>query len=115
MAGGTGGHVFPAIAVAQTLQKQEWDICWIGTKDRMEVQLVPKNMVSLFDLFKFLVCGKGIKALLNAPFAIFSCGVAGKKNYSRSKSLTLYLVWRNMFQPRWRYGKTLWCTNQFYI
>lgn len=28
---GVRGHVFPAIAVAQYLQKQDWDICWLGT------------------------------------------------------------------------------------
>ena len=47
MAGGTGGHVFPAIAVAQFLQKQGWDICWLGTKDRMEAHLVPKHGICL--------------------------------------------------------------------
>ena len=47
MAGGTGGHVFPAIAVAQTLQKEGWEICWLGTKDRMEAQLVPKHGIPI--------------------------------------------------------------------
>ena len=55
MAGGTGGHVFPAIAVAQTLQKEGWEICWLGTKDRMEAQLVPKHGIPI-RFIKFLGC-----------------------------------------------------------
>lgn len=70
MAGGTGGHVFPAIAVAQCLQKQGWDICWLGTKDRMEAQLVPKHNIPIEFIQISGLRGKGIKALLTAPFAI---------------------------------------------
>lgn len=47
MAGGTGGHVFPAIAVARELQKQGWQIRWLGTKDRMEANLVPKHGIEI--------------------------------------------------------------------
>ncbi|MDU8924111.1 undecaprenyldiphospho-muramoylpentapeptide beta-N-acetylglucosaminyltransferase [Pasteurellaceae bacterium LIM206] len=70
MAGGTGGHVFPAIAVAQYLQRQGWEICWLGTKDRMEAQLVPKYGIPIEFIQISGLRGKGLKALLAAPFAI---------------------------------------------
>ncbi|QLB13925.1 undecaprenyldiphospho-muramoylpentapeptide beta-N-acetylglucosaminyltransferase [Bisgaardia hudsonensis] len=70
MAGGTGGHVFPAIAVAQYLQQLGWDICWLGTKDRMEAQLVPKHNIPIKFIQISGLRGKGINALLKAPFAI---------------------------------------------
>lgn len=70
MAGGTGGHVFPAIAVAQYLQQQGWDICWLGTADRMEAQLVPKHGIPIKFIQISGIRDKGIGALLKAPFAI---------------------------------------------
>ena len=41
MAGGTGGHIFPAQAVATLLAAEGWTIHWLGTADRMEARLVP--------------------------------------------------------------------------
>lgn len=70
MAGGTGGHVFPAIAVACELQQQGWEICWLGTKDRMEADLVPKHGIPIEFIQISGLKGKGVKALLTAPFAI---------------------------------------------
>ncbi|MEE3607896.1 undecaprenyldiphospho-muramoylpentapeptide beta-N-acetylglucosaminyltransferase [Avibacterium paragallinarum] len=70
MAGGTGGHVFPAIAVAQYLQAQGWEICWLGTRDRMEAQLVPKHGIPIEFIQISGLRGKGLKALLAAPFNI---------------------------------------------
>ena len=70
MAGGTGGHVFPAIAVAQELQQHGWEIRWLGTKDRMEAQLVPKHGIPIEFIQISGLRGKGIKSLLFAPFVI---------------------------------------------
>ena len=70
MAGGTGGHVFPAIAVAQELQQHGWEIRWLGTQDRMEAQLVPKHGIPIEFIQISGLRGKGIKSLLFAPFAI---------------------------------------------
>ncbi len=43
MAGGTGGHIFPALAVADCLRTQGWQITWLGARNSMEAELVPKH------------------------------------------------------------------------
>ncbi|WP_160152828.1 undecaprenyldiphospho-muramoylpentapeptide beta-N-acetylglucosaminyltransferase [Microbulbifer sp. ALW1] len=70
MAGGTGGHVFPALAVAKALQEQGASVEWLGTQRGIESQLIPAVNIPLHCIRVEGVRGKGVTTLLKAPFQI---------------------------------------------
>lgn len=70
MAGGTGGHIYPALACAQSFKDKGMDVQWLGSKGGMEERLVPDHDISLHSLSIKGVRGKGVFGLLLAPFRI---------------------------------------------
>jgi len=67
MAGGTGGHVFPALATARVLQRRGYDIVWLGTQRGIESRLVPAAGIPVEWLSVSGLRGKGLVTLLVAP------------------------------------------------
>ena len=70
MAGGTGGHVFPALATARVLQRRGYDIVWLGTQQGIEARLVPAAGIPVEWLSVSGLRGKGAATLLAAPFRL---------------------------------------------
>ncbi len=70
MAGGTGGHVIPALAVAHRLQARGWDVHWLGTKAGLEAILVPKAMIPIHYIFVKGLRRKGLLAWFLAPLQL---------------------------------------------
>jgi len=67
MAGGTGGHIFPGLAVAQALRERGWRVHWLGAPNSMESRLVPPKGFPL-ELVNFSgVRGKGLRTVLALP------------------------------------------------
>lgn len=70
MAGGTGGHVFPALATARVLKRRGYDIVWLGTHRGIEARLVPAEGIPVEWLSVSGLRGKGLTTLLAAPFRL---------------------------------------------
>ncbi len=70
MAGGTGGHVFPALAVANELRAQGAEIIWMGTRSGLEAQIVPKAGIQIEWVSISGLRGKGLFSLMLAPFRL---------------------------------------------
>lgn len=70
MAGGTGGHIFPGLAVAEELRSRGWRVHWLGAPDSMESRIVPQHGFAL-ELIDFSgVRGKGVLTLALLPLRL---------------------------------------------
>lgn len=70
MAGGTGGHIFPGLAVAQELRSRGWTVHWLGAPDSMEERLVPPQGFALERVAFSGVRGKGLRSLAGMPLRL---------------------------------------------
>ncbi len=70
MAGGTGGHVYPALAVARALERHSQDVVWLGTERGLEARIVPANGIDIEWISIRGLRRKGLLALVVAPLQI---------------------------------------------
>ncbi|MGI9202736.1 MAG: undecaprenyldiphospho-muramoylpentapeptide beta-N-acetylglucosaminyltransferase [Woeseiaceae bacterium] len=70
MAGGTGGHVYPALAVARALQQQSREVVWLGTHRGLEARVIPDAGIPIEWVAVSGLRGKGLPALFLAPFKL---------------------------------------------
>lgn len=69
-AGGTGGHVYPGLAVARALQEQDIPVIWMGTEKGLEARVIPEAGIEMVYLSVNGLRGKGILTLITAPFLL---------------------------------------------
>ncbi|MDO8301431.1 undecaprenyldiphospho-muramoylpentapeptide beta-N-acetylglucosaminyltransferase [Lacisediminimonas sp.] len=90
MAAGTGGHIFPGLAIAQTMQLRGWQVSWLGTTHGMERDIVPRHGVEM-DCIEFSgLRGKGWKHTLTGAWRLIAA-FAACRNILRRRSPDIVL------------------------
>ncbi len=84
-AGGTGGHVYPGLAVARALQEQDIPVVWMGTKKGLEARVIPEAGIEMAWLEVSGIRGKGVGALLMAPFRLTKALIQSVKIMKKHK------------------------------
>lgn len=72
MAAGTGGHIFPGIAIAQEMQSRGWDVSWLGTAHGMEGDIVPKHGIPMDRIDFAGMRGKGLGHTVRGAFKLLA-------------------------------------------
>ncbi len=72
MAAGTGGHIFPGLAIADTMRARGWHVTWLGTAHGMEADIVPRHDLE-FDAIDFSgLRGKGLRHSISGLFKMLA-------------------------------------------
>lgn len=85
MAGGTGGHVYPGLAVARELMARGCDVAWLGTRRGIEARVVPEAGIPIHYLEIQGVRGKGVSSVVGAPLKIFKAVNQVRKWFAQNR------------------------------